>query len=133
MPYTGDQRPGFGVKGGEKILFITSSDVDPLVINAFLRVLRDEKKCKVDLFQEQGKRRMYRTSEIMKLLVESKPAPWMLGGPEWTREISTTQGYDKVIGQIFWEENNLRLKEQNPSPDWPTREQLASPAVVYPE
>ncbi|HET9531246.1 MAG TPA: hypothetical protein VFQ92_12890, partial [Blastocatellia bacterium] len=36
MPYTGDQRPGYGIKGGEKVLFVTDSDVDPLVIEAFL-------------------------------------------------------------------------------------------------
>src|SRR6266550_173928 len=88
MPYTGDQRPGYGIKGGEKLLFVTDSDVDPLVIEAFLRVLRDEMKCKVDVFQEQGKRGIYRTADLMKILVDSKPAAWMLGGPEWTEEVA---------------------------------------------
>jgi len=133
MPYTGDQRPGYGVKGGEKILFITDSDVDPLVVEAFLRVLRDEMKCKVDVFQEQGKRMMYRTGEIMKFLVNSKPAAWMLGGPEWTEEMAKREKYDKVIGQTFWANNNCTLKYYSFSMDWPTREQLASTAVMYPE
>src|SRR5437879_5592633 len=68
MPYTGDQRPGYAVKGGEKILFVIDSDVDPLVIQAFMRVLRDEMKCKVDMFEEQGKKRMYKTPDLMKIL-----------------------------------------------------------------
>ena len=133
MPYTGDQRPGYGIKGGEKLLFITDSDVDPLVIEAFLRVLRDEMKCKVDLFQEQVKRGIYRTADLMKILVNSKPAAWMLGGPEWTEEVAKKEGYDKVIGQTFWANNNCTLKYYSFSMDWPSREQLASPAVMYPE
>ncbi|MGA8430473.1 MAG: hypothetical protein WB729_11685 [Candidatus Sulfotelmatobacter sp.] len=133
MPYTGDQRPGYGIKGGEKILFVTDSDVDPLVVEAFTRVLRDENKCQVDIFEQQGNRRLYRTEQVMKVLVDSEPALWMLGGPEWTQQVAKKKGYDKVIGQIFWEENNLRLRCHNFSMDWPTREQLASPAVLYPE
>jgi hypothetical protein len=133
MPYTGDQRPGYGIKGGEKILFITDSDVDPLVVEAFLRVLRDEKKCRVDIFQEQGKRVMYRTADLMKLIVRSKPAAWMLGGPEWTEEVAKKEGYDKVIGQTFWANNNCTLKFYSFSMDWPTREQLATSIVMYPE
>lgn len=133
MPYSGDQRPGFAIKGGEKILFITDSDLDPLVMEAFMRVLRDEKKCRVDVFQEQSRRRIYRTAEVMKFLVENKPTAKMLGGPEWTEEVAKKQGYDKVIGQIFWEDNNVRLRDFSYSLDWPTREQLASPAVMYPE
>lgn len=133
MPYTGDQRPGYGVKGGEKILFITDSGVDPLVVDAFLRVLRDEMKCTVDFVEEQGKRTMYRTADLMKLLVRSKPAKWMLGGPGWTEELAKKEGYDKVIGQTFWANNNCTLKYFSFSMDWPTREQLASPAVLYPE
>jgi hypothetical protein len=133
MPYTGDQRPGYGIKGGEKVLFVTDSDVDPLVIEAFLRVLRDEKKCKVDIFQEQGKRALYRTEDLMKLLVRSKPAAWMLGGPEWTQEVAKREGYDKVIGQTFWANNNCTLKYFSFSMDWPTREQLATSIVLYPE
>ena len=133
MPYTGDQRPGYGVKGGERILFVTDSDVDPLVVEAFLRVLRYENKCRVDVFEQQSQRKVYRTGQVMRVLVDSKPAPWMLGGPEWTQQVVKKEGYDKVIGQIFWEENNLRLRCHNFSMDWPTREQLASPAVMYPE
>src|SRR6266542_2585297 len=133
MPYTGDQRPGYAIKGGEKLLFVTDSDVDPLVIAAFLRVLRDEMKCKVDFFQEQGKRGIYRTADLMKILVDSKPAAWMLGGPEWTEEVAKKEGYDKVIGQTFWANNNCTLKYYSFSMDWPSREQLASPAVMYPE
>jgi hypothetical protein len=133
MPYSGDQRPGFAVKGGEKVLFIADSDLDPLVTEAFIRVLRDEKKCRVDVFQEQGRRRLYRTAEVMKYLVETKPTARMLGGPEWAAEVAKRQGYDKVIGQIFWEDNNVRLRDFSFSLDWPTREQLASPAVTYPE
>ncbi|MBI3949891.1 MAG: hypothetical protein HY314_05495, partial [Acidobacteria bacterium] len=98
MPYSGDQRSGYGIKGGEKILFVTDSDVDPLVVEAFLRVLREEKKCKVDLFQEQGQRRIFRTVDLMKMYVRSKPGPWVLGGPEWTEEMAKKVGYDKVIG-----------------------------------
>jgi len=133
MPYTGDQRPGYAVKGGEKILFVIDSDVDSMVVDAFMRVLRDEMKCKVDVFQEQGKRRMYKTPDLMKILVESAPAAWMLGGPEWTEEVAKKEGYDKVIGQTFWANNNCTLKYYSFSMDWPTREQLASAAVMYPE
>ncbi len=133
MPYTGDQRPGYAVKGGEKILFITDSDVDPLVVEAFMRVLRDEMKCKVDVFQEQGKRMMYRTADLMKILVNSKPAAWMLGGPEWTEEVAKREKYDKVIGQTFWANNNCTLKYFSFTMDWPTREQLAGAPVMYPE
>jgi hypothetical protein len=133
MPYTGDQRPGYGLKGGEKVLFITDSDVDPLVVEAFMRVLRDELKCKVDVVQEQGKKSLYRTADLMKVLVRSKPAAWMLGGPEWTEEVAKKAGYDKVIGQTFWANNNCTLKFYSFSMDWPTREQLATSIVLYPE
>jgi hypothetical protein len=134
MPYTGDQRPGYGVKGGERILFVIDSDVDPLVMDAFMRVLRDEKRCDVDVFQQRGNRRLFRTTEIMKIIVESKPAAWMIGGPDWIEDIAKRGGYDKVIGHIsFWDANNLRRKQYGFSMDWPTREQLASPAVMYPE
>jgi hypothetical protein len=133
MPYTGDQRPGYGIKGGEKILFVTDSDVDPLVFQAFMRVLRDELKCKVDVVQEQGNRALFKTADAMRFLVNSKPAAWMLGGPEWTEEVAKKQGYDKVIGQTFWANNNCTLKYYSFSMDWPTREQLASAAVMYPE
>jgi hypothetical protein len=133
MPYTGDQRPGYGIKGGEKVLFVTDSDIDPLVFEAFMRVLRDELKCQVDVFQEQGKRSLYRTEDLMKLLVRSQPAAWMLGGPEWTEEVAKKQGYDKVIGQTFWGNNNCTLKFYSFTLDWPTREQLAAPIVTYPE
>ncbi|HWS55127.1 MAG TPA: hypothetical protein VN228_13410 [Pyrinomonadaceae bacterium] len=133
MPYSGDQRPGLGIKGGEKILFVTDSDLDPLVLEAFLRVLRDEKKCRVDVFQEQGRRRLFRTEEVMRYLVDSPPSPRMLGGPEWTQALARREGYDKVVGQIFWEETNCRVPTFSYSMDWPTREQLASPAVTYPE
>lgn len=133
MPYTGDQRPGFGIKGGEKVLFITDSDVDPLVVAAFMRVLREEMKCKVDVFQEQGNRALYKTGDIMKFLVNSKPAAWMLGGPSWTEDVAKREGYDKVIGQTFWANNNCTLKHYSFSMDWPTREHLANEAVMYPE
>lgn len=134
MPYSGDQRPGFGVKGGERILFVTDSNIDPLVLEAFLRVLRDEKKCQVDVFQQQGGRHILRTGEVMKRIVDSKPAAWMLGGPAWVDEAAKKEGYQKVIGYIsFWAENNLRLKHYGFPMNWPTREQLASPAVTYPE
>ncbi|HJP95684.1 MAG TPA: hypothetical protein VJ875_27295 [Pyrinomonadaceae bacterium] len=133
MPYTGDQRPGYGIKGGEKILFVTDSDVDPLVLEAFMRVLRDEMKCKVDVVEEQGKRALFKTPDVMKILVNSKPAAWMLGGPEWTEEVAKKEGYDKVIGQTFWANNNCTLKYYSFSMDWPTREQLAGAAVMYPE
>ena len=131
MPYTGDQRPGYAVKGGEKILFVIDSDVDSMVVDAFMRVLRDEMKCKVDVFQEQGKRRMYKTPDLMKILVESAPAAWMLGGPEWTEEVAKKEGYDKVIGQTFWANNNCTLKYYSFSMDWPTREQLAKLPFGY--
>jgi len=133
MPYTGDQRPGYGLKGGEKVLFVTHSDLDPLVMEAFIRVLRDELKCKVDVFEEHGNRSLYRTADLMKILVRSKPAAWMLGGPEWTEEVAKKAGYDKVIGQTFWANNNCTLKYYSFTMDWPTREQLASPIVMYPE
>lgn len=133
MPYTGDQRPGYGLKGGEKVLFITDSDVDPLVVEAFMRVLRDELKCQVDVVQEQGKKALYRTPDVMKLMIRSKPAAWMLGGPEWTEEVAKKAGYDKVIGQTFWANNNCTLKFYSFSMDWPTREQLATSIVLYPE
>jgi hypothetical protein len=133
MPYSGDQRPGYGLRGGEKLLFVTDSDIDPLVVQAFLRVLRDEMKCKVDFFQEQGKRAMFRTPDLMRILVRSQPAAWMLGGPEWTEAVAKKEGYDKVIGQTFWANNNCTLKYYSFSMDWPTREQLASAAVQYPE
>ena len=133
MPYTGDQRPGYSLKGGEKILFVIDSDVDPLVLQAFMRVLRDEMKCKVDMFEEQGKKRMYKTPELMKILVDATPAAWMLGGPDWTEEVAKKEGYDKVIGQTFWANNNCTLKYYSFSMDWPTREQLATAAVMYPE
>ncbi|MCS6805226.1 MAG: hypothetical protein RMM98_01660 [Acidobacteriota bacterium] len=133
MPYTGDQRPGYGLKGGEKVLFVTDSDVDPLVFQAFMRVLRDEMHCQVDVLQFQGQRRMYRTEELMRYIVNTKPGPWILGGPAWVEDIATKGGYDKVIGQTFWANNNCTRKSYSFSMDWPTREQLASPAVMYPE
>lgn len=133
MPYTGDQRPGYGLKGGEKILFVTDSDIDPLVFEAFMRVLRGELGCRVDVFQQQGKRRLYETAEMMKIIVRSKPGAWLLGGPEWTEEVARREGYDKVIGQTFWANNNCTLKYYSFAMDWPTREQLASRAVMYPE
>ena len=43
-----------------RLLFVTDSDVDPLVLEAFMRVLRDEMKCKVDVVEEQGKRALFK-------------------------------------------------------------------------
>ena len=54
MPYTETNGLVMELKV-EKLLFVTDSDVDPLVIEAFMRVLRDEMKCQVDVVQEQGK------------------------------------------------------------------------------
>ena len=64
----------------------------------------------------------------MKLLVDSKPAAWMLGGPEWTQEVAKKEGYDKVIGQTFWANNNCTLKYYSFSMDaW-----LPKPSILHP-
>src|SRR5262245_26418894 len=44
-----NMRPGYGIKGGERVLFLSDNIIDPLVVEAFVTALR-EKGCKVDVW-----------------------------------------------------------------------------------
>jgi len=46
-----NMRPGYEVKGGEKILFVVSDYTDPWVVEAFKRVF-EEKDASVDIFYQ---------------------------------------------------------------------------------
>ncbi|MBI4483898.1 MAG: hypothetical protein HY652_13560 [Acidobacteria bacterium] len=133
MPYSGDQFPGWEIKGGEKVLFVVPSHVDPLVVDAFVQAMR-RMNCRVDtLITDSPIKKIFDAADIMEMGL--KGGAWFasdsggLGSAEWLQTAAPERGYDKLIGVNYLQSNEL-LKGYGL--DWTTREMLADESVPYP-
>ncbi|MBI4483631.1 MAG: hypothetical protein HY652_12170 [Acidobacteria bacterium] len=136
MPYSGNQFPGYEVKGGEKILFVVSRALDPLVIEAFERGFK-ELNCTVDtLITDATLTKIEGAVDMMERVVARArrkgpgSEPPLFRSSKWLMDTSKAQGYDKVIGITYRQpENDLEIGY---GLDWVTREMLADASVKYP-
>ncbi|MBI4444866.1 MAG: hypothetical protein HY645_03055 [Acidobacteria bacterium] len=116
---------GFDIKGGEKVLFIAESDWDPLVIDAFVRALR-EANCHVDVILQHPKKTQLDIHEMseaasMENKVKGTPTSRFYGVlPQWL--IDACKQYDWAVNATGVP-NAVRFQ-------WPTRELVVSAATM---
>ncbi|MBI4445531.1 MAG: hypothetical protein HY645_06425 [Acidobacteria bacterium] len=115
---------GFNIKGGEKVLFIAQSSWDPLVVEAFVRGLR-EKNCLVDVIIQQSKAArldIHSMSEADRLQdwLRDSPEPPYYAMAQWL--VDASKQYDWAIGATGVP-NAVRFQ-------WPMRELVASAATM---
>lgn len=122
--------PLYGLKGGEKILFVVDNQTDPWVTEAFSRVLRDEKKCLVDVVVLQQRTELWDAADAIAVAVKQGG----VGGGRsvaWLNQVA--KNYDMVIGTfITGPEDPSGLLTNGQRMIWHTREVLADPDVRYP-
>lgn len=122
-------RPGYGIKGGERILVVASSLTDPLVIQAFLRGFK-EKNCLVDLIVVGS---TYKgLSEISGVNEISRGFEGGRNTGRLVREFAEKGGHSLIVGMT------QSVGEASPGfgalrMHWSTRELLASPSTMYPD
>lgn len=142
MAYSGNQFPGWEVKEGERILFVVPSGLDPWVVEAFTRVMRDQ-NCHVDVLTrqsgpsrgaERGDADDWAPSSMRRKLDapnrKKEEEKGLFSDSRWLTDLAKQRGYDRVVGATYRNpENEL---DYGYGLDWVTREMLGSPAVMYP-
>ncbi len=154
MPYaryiavkTGDKtvvmRPGYGIKGGERVLILLTAPADPLVLEAFNRAF-EEKNCIVDIVQLGTPKTgimanpingvaeiqffgNFRLQGLLMFTVGEQPPP----GPSWLDNLRAWRKYDLIIGPSgnVGDPDTAIAERMN----WFTREMLASSGTTFPE
>lgn len=119
------QWPGLGIKGGEKVLMVVDARTDPLVIEAFVRALR-EKKCRVDLLTKDSI--AYRQVEDYLKAFNDR---LIRGAPNWLEE--ARKDYDIIFGEMFINKELMIDSYWGYRLEYTNREKLGSPAVTYPD
>ncbi len=137
-----NMRPGYEVKGGEKILFVVSDYTDPWVVEAFKRVF-EERGCSVDVFIEASPfKGIWTTGDSMERRVRRSQFSRMQTGTGFTENIrgrvtiedfAKSQGYDLVVGRTFQTGLEGAQSDYGIRMMWPTRYTLASPAETFPQ
>ena len=137
-------RPGYGVKGGERVLILLTTPTDPLVVEAFKRAL-EEKDCIVDVVQIGAPKtglmaqpidgaaeiQIFGNFRLQGLLMftpgEEPPPP----GENWLDRLRVWRKYDLVVGPSgnVGDPDTAIAERMN----WFTREMLVSSATTYPE
>ncbi|MBI2821178.1 MAG: hypothetical protein HYX74_03040 [Acidobacteria bacterium] len=127
-----NMRPGYGIKGGEKVLFIVDDFTDPWVVEAFKRAF-EEKNCKVDIFIQQSPfKGVWDTGDTMERAVHAEKYAPKRKGPS-LEEFARGQAYDIVVGRTFMTGEEGAQTDYGIRMMWPTRYTLASPAETFPE
>lgn len=130
-------RPGYGIKGGEKVLVLVNSTVDPLVLEAFFRAFK-EKNCVVDqLIMDNAAftPSLPDGATEARLAASVRPTSGGFFGVQagkWLEELVKERGYQLVIGpsSVVGQQPKDYLVQRM---HWVTRELLASPATTFPE
>ncbi|MBI4445420.1 MAG: hypothetical protein HY645_05865 [Acidobacteria bacterium] len=120
------QWPGLSIKGGEKVLMVIDTRTDPLVVDAFLRALR-EKNCRVDLLVEDSGR----ASRSVEDFILNMNRSFVAGVPLWMEE--ARKAYDIVFGKTFNDWDRMIALYYGSRLEYTNREKLGSPAVTYPD
>jgi hypothetical protein len=141
-----NMRPGYGIKGGERVLFLSDNIIDPLVVEAFVRAFR-EKGAKVDVWSFEAPPfppdKLFEADDIEEWLKGTAGGTGFLAkktylsgytGPgPWIAKVAEEQDYDLVVGINLFEPGKLPQNWLGLRMMWPTREMLAGPAATYPE
>ncbi|MBI4481275.1 MAG: hypothetical protein HY652_00150 [Acidobacteria bacterium] len=136
-PYTGNQFPGYGIRGGEKVVFVVHSYTDPWAIEAFRRAFR-EKNCRVDVVILQGPEEVWDSTLPMELAVRGKTdkVAWDRQAMLDLEDYAAKQKYDLMVSPAYLNSTWVNAVRTGSTYDyefhWPTRELLADPAVQYP-
>ncbi|MBI4483334.1 MAG: hypothetical protein HY652_10645 [Acidobacteria bacterium] len=125
-------RPGYGIKGSEKVLYVSSPRENALIREAFLKAFQ-EKGVKVDVFFQQsrdvaGSERGVSAVELQRRRL--KPVKGT-GEPPWIIRMAREGGYDIVVGSTFQDEglvDYFGIRQ-----DMTTPELLVSAENTYPE
>lgn len=137
VPYTGNQRPGYRIRGGEKVLWVIHSYTDPWVVEAFSQAFR-EANCRLDVVLLQGPAAPWDSADALELIVNRRERSplWDLTFPNWVPKIVKEGKYDFAIGATYLNECHIVQSSwygYDNGFDWPTREMLGDGAVLYPE
>lgn len=134
-PSTGNQFPGYQVKGGEKVLLVVYQYMDPWVTEAFARAFR-EQNCWVDVIILQGPNRLWDSTLPLELAVrgKTKEVAWDPDALVWIGRIIKEQKYDFAVSPSYLSETYVLRTAYgyDYETQWPTREMLADPAIQYP-
>ena len=137
-----NMRPGYEVKGGEKILFVVTDYTDPWVVEAFKRVF-EEKGASVDVFiQASPFKDIWTTGDSMERRIhrDRYQAAFSTGtgstlagrGRVSIEDFARSQGYDLVVGRTFQTGLEGAQSDYGIRMMWPTRYTLASAGETYP-
>lgn len=130
-------RPGYGVIGGERVVVVVDSYVDPLVVEAFQIGFR-EAGCRVDSIVLDAPSAVWDSADVLELVVrkdrDNPTRLWNMRVPYLT---DLLDGYDLVIAPDYLPASHV-LQGAYGGRDlpmvWPTRELLADAAAVrFPE
>ena len=132
-----NSRPGYAIKGGERVLFFAYGYFDPMVIEAFNLAFR-EMDCAVDQVSMSGPRKLWNSADVLELVVRKSPENdvrlWNMRIP-YVSEL--LERYDAIIAPDYLPASHV-IQAAYGNKDlpivWPTREMLADSSVIqYPE
>lgn len=128
-----DQRAGYNLKGGEKVLFVVDSNYDPMVVEAFVKGFK-EKNCVVDVLNRDsardGAEAFGPSAGIRKRILET------IGQirSKDTGLYRLAKEYDVVVGQTYsGPEQSDPIVRFGHEYHWPNRYRLADPAIKFPK
>ena len=124
-------RPGYGIKGGERVLLVANSNTDPLIIEAYTTALR-EKNCSVDLviLQSRGPG-VYGGQDASESMARRLRTTTDSRAVNWVVEAALKQNYDIVIGQSIFNEGVVDYRGARL--EGSTKDLLGSAELVFPE
>ncbi|MBI4481274.1 MAG: hypothetical protein HY652_00145 [Acidobacteria bacterium] len=124
-----DQRAGYNIKGGEKVLMIMYSHYDPMIVEAFIKGFK-EKNCTVDVITlDYPPRTPEGRVKQMRALLNQKGK--IRGKDTWIRRAA--KEYDAAVGQDFTgDELSDPIVRFGHEFQWPNRYVLADPGVKFP-
>ncbi|MBI4483337.1 MAG: hypothetical protein HY652_10660 [Acidobacteria bacterium] len=128
-------RPGYAIKGGEKVLYVSSPSESPIVREAFLKAFA-EKGAKVDVFFRQsggggGGEGGYSGATAVELQKRRLKPFKTTGEPPWIFRMAREGGYDVVLGPTYMDDGILNY--YGIRQDMDSSELLASEENTYPE
>jgi hypothetical protein len=132
-----NSRPGYGARGGERVLFFVDSYVDPMVVEAFETAFH-ERGCQIDRIVLDAPRTVWDSADVLELVVRKTPENrirlWNMRLPYKT---DLLDGYDIVVAPDYLPASHVMQHaygDRDFPMVWPTRELLADTATVqFPE
>lgn len=125
--------PRYGIKGGEKVLYLAETSQDPLVVEAFVEAFR-RANAKVDVLLTEGAQSLEEYEPAHRFerdLAFYEKGPRMGAGRRPQQEYAEGNKYDRLIGMSSTDEEagytfvgRYQL--------WHTRELLAGPGATFP-